>query len=101
MLTIETTSNPKRPIALRQQEPNSARPVPVAPFAPCEDHHKAIRILRLPEVIERVGLRRASIYAHMDQGRFPKQVSLGSRAVGWLEHEIEAWLAARINARRT
>ena len=58
-----------------------------------------IRILRLPEVIERVGLKRASIYLHMAQGSFPKQISLGTRAVGWLEHEIDAWIIARVGAR--
>jgi len=57
------------------------------------------RILRLPEVIDRVGLRRASIYVHMSQGSFPKAIAIGSRAVGWLEHEIEAWLKARIQTR--
>jgi len=71
----------------------------VAPPTPCENH-TSIRILRLPEVIARVGLKRASIYLHINQGTFPKQISLGPRAVGWLEHEIDAWIAARIAARR-
>jgi prophage regulatory protein len=56
----------------------------------------AARILRLPEVIHRIGLKRASIYAHMTQGTFPKQIAIGIRAVGWLEHEIDAWLQARV-----
>ena len=58
------------------------------------------RILRLPEVIDRVGLRRASIYQHIAAGSPPKQITLGVRAVGWLESEIDAWLAVRINARQ-
>lgn len=58
------------------------------------------RILRLPEVMDRVGLRRASIYQHIAAGSFPKQITLGVRAVGWLESEIDAWLAVRINARQ-
>jgi prophage regulatory protein len=58
-----------------------------------------IRILRLPDVIERVGLKRASIYLHIAHGNFPKQITLGERAVGWIESEIDAWLAARISAR--
>jgi len=60
---------------------------------------KNIRILRLPDVIERVGLKRASIYSHIAQGSFPKPISLGARAVGWLESEIDAWIALRIAAR--
>jgi prophage regulatory protein len=58
-----------------------------------------IKILRLPEVISRVGLKRASIYQHISAGSFPKPVSLGLRAVGWLEHEIDAWLSERIQIR--
>lgn len=60
-----------------------------------------MRILRLPEVVERVGLKRASIYQHMGQGTFPKQIALGERAVGWIESEIEAWLTAKVLARKT
>lgn len=71
----------------------------VAPPVPCEE--KPTRILRLPEVITRVGLKRASIYLHMAAGSFPKQIPLGPRAVGWLESEIDSWLASRIKTRRT
>jgi len=60
---------------------------------------KNVRILRLPEVIERVGLKRASIYSHISQGSFPKPISLGARAVGWLESEIDSWIDLRIAAR--
>ena len=58
-----------------------------------------ISILRLPDVIARVGLKRASIYQRMDIGDFPKPIPLGSRAVGWLEHEINAWLQKRMALR--
>ena len=59
------------------------------------------RILRLPEVISRVGLKRASIYQYISIGAFPRSVSLGPRAVGWIEREIEDWLAERINDSRS
>lgn len=58
------------------------------------------RILRLPEVINRVGLKRASIYAAITRGSFPKQITLGDRAVGWIEQEIDTWLAERIQKTR-
>jgi prophage regulatory protein len=86
------------PLALRQQDAGFARLLAVAAPSSCEEN-KSIRILRLPEVMARVGLRRASIYAQIHNGNFPKQISLGARAVGWLEHEADAWLAARIGAR--
>ncbi len=59
----------------------------------------ALKILRLTEVIARVGLKRASIYHHMSESNFPKPVPLGPRAVGWLEHEIDEWLCERLKAR--
>ncbi len=58
-----------------------------------------LTILRRPQVEERTGLSRSTIYLFMDQGDFPKPISLGPRAVGWLENEIQDWLAARIKIR--
>lgn len=57
-------------------------------------------ILRLPEVKARTGLSRSTIYARISEGRFPKSISLGDRAVGWLEHEIQEWLDTRISESR-
>ena len=54
------------------------------------------RILRLPLVRERTGLSRSSIYLRISEGRFPRPISLGERAVGWLESEITEWLKGRI-----
>ena len=58
------------------------------------------RILRLPLVRERTGLSRSSIYLRISEGRFPRPISLGERAVGWLESEITEWLNRRIEASR-
>ena len=54
------------------------------------------RFLRLPEVMERTGLSRSTIYVRLAEGRFPRPVALGGRAVGWIEAEIEEWVAERI-----
>jgi prophage regulatory protein len=51
------------------------------------------RLLRLPEVMSRVGLKRSSIYQRMSEGRFPKSRSLGSKCAVWVETEIDAWIA--------
>lgn len=51
------------------------------------------RLLRLPEVISRVGLKRSSIYQRMSEGRFPKSRSLGAKCAVWVEAEIDAWIA--------
>jgi prophage regulatory protein len=51
-----------------------------------------ITILRLPAVKERTGLSRSTIYQRIAKGRFPKPISLGARAVGWVESDIEDWI---------
>ena len=45
-------------------------------------------ILRLPAVKARTGLSRSTIYLRISDGRFPKPISLGGRAVGWIDAEI-------------
>ena len=57
-------------------------------------------ILRLPAVKTSTGLSRSTIYLRVSQGTFPKPVSLGGRAVGWLEAEVQDWLQRRIEASR-
>ena len=57
-------------------------------------------ILRLPAVKATTGLSRSTIYLRVAEGTFPKPVGLGSRAVGWLEAEIQEWLQRRIEANR-
>ncbi len=57
------------------------------------------RLLRLPEVAERVGLRRTAIYEKVAAGTFPSPVHVTSRAVRWKESQIENWIAERPNAR--
>lgn len=55
-------------------------------------------ILRLPEVKVRTGLSRSSIYLRMANNDFPRSISLGGRAVGWLEADIERWLTQKIES---
>ncbi len=57
-------------------------------------------ILRLPAVKARTGLSRSTIYLRVSQGTFPKPVSLGARAVGWVEAEIQEWLQRQIETSR-
>ena len=55
-----------------------------------------LRILRLPEVLERIGLCRSTLYNRILAGEFPGQISLGGRAVGWIEAEVDAWLERQV-----
>lgn len=56
-------------------------------------------ILRLPSVIDRTGLSRSTLYQRISSGTFPKQVSLGRHAVGWIETEVDLWIADRVAER--
>lgn len=55
-----------------------------------------LRVLRLPEVIQRSGLKRDAIYRGGREGWFPKRIKISERASGWLEHEINAFIARRV-----
>ena len=57
-------------------------------------------ILRIPAVKTSTGLSRSTIYLRIAEGTFPRPISLGGRAVGWLEAEIQEWLQQRIEASR-
>ncbi|KFE34194.1 phage transcriptional regulator, AlpA [Thioclava atlantica] len=39
-----------------------------------------------------VGLSRSTLYAMIAEGRFPKPVRIGKRAVGWREADLRDWL---------
>ncbi len=57
-------------------------------------------VLRLPAVKERTGLSRSTIYLRMANDEFPHHISLGGRAVGWLEQDIDEWIVERIEQSR-
>lgn len=67
---------------------------PAAPLTP----HTAL--IRRKEVERLTSLSKSRIYALMLTGDFPKPVSLGAMSVAWLEVEVHAWIAQRIEAGR-
>lgn len=69
----------------------------------------ALTIIRRKQVEARTGLSRSSIYARLRHNpkrpgdydpTFPKPVSVGAKAVGWVEGEIDAWLIAQVEKSR-
>lgn len=68
--------------------------------ASAEQKNSPSRILRLPEVVSRTGLPRASIYQQMALDAFPKPIALTVRSRGWIESEIDAWIEERVRARK-
>lgn len=60
-------------------------------------HH----ILRLPDVIRKTGISRTAVYQKIRSGEFPAPVSLGERAVGFVEDEIDTYIATLMRVRST
>ncbi|GHU06581.1 hypothetical protein AGMMS50225_01950 [Betaproteobacteria bacterium] len=57
-------------------------------------------ILRRHQVEARTGLSRSSIYIKVRNKEMPAPISLGARAVGWLESEIDAWIDEQVKKSR-
>lgn len=57
------------------------------------------KIVRMSELVNMVGLKRASIYLYIKAGTFPAPLKLGPKASGWLVSEVESWIDGRVNAR--
>lgn len=53
------------------------------------------RILRLPAVLDRVGLKKSAFYVLVREGQFPKPVKLSERAVGWKSSDVVQWIESR------
>lgn len=71
--------------------------------------HTALTILRRKQVEARTGLSRSTIYAKLRHNpkrpsdfdpTFPKPISVGAKAVGWIELEINGWLTAQVEKSR-
>ena len=68
-------------------------------------------LIRMNEVISRTGYGRTSIYRKMEEGALPKSLKLGgppkdpsifdSRAIAWVEDEIDHWIEDRIDERHS
>jgi prophage regulatory protein len=50
-----------------------------------------MKFMKLPDVIEKTGLSRSTIYLLMKKGDFPAQIKLGCKSVVWLEDDISQW----------
>ncbi len=59
-----------------------------------------LEVLRLPDVCRITGLCRSSIYQLEAEQRFPRRIKVGARSVGWIDQEVQEWLAIRARARR-
>ena len=66
-----------------------------------EDFKAAPSIIRRKMVEGRTGLSRSTIYQRIKDGTFPPPISLGAKAVGWLQSDIDDWIAERVQSSRS
>lgn len=59
-----------------------------------------VQLLRLPQVIQVTGLCRSTIYQLEAEQRFPQRIKISTRAVGWIQGEVQVWLTKRIEGSR-
>ncbi|MBO2975426.1 AlpA family transcriptional regulator [Burkholderia pseudomallei] len=87
-----------RDVASRHLSLNSQALTHAAPIVRQLDN--ALRILRIKQLVERTNLSRATLYVLMaSDPTFPKKIKLTARSIGFLESEVDAWIAARAELR--
>jgi prophage regulatory protein len=57
---------------------------------------QANRLLRLKQVVLKVGLSRSQIYKLIAKGLFPEQTKIGPKISVWPEHKIDQWISRQI-----
>jgi len=56
-----------------------------------------LKVIKLNDVIEKTTLSKSTIERKMKSNTFPKSIKLSSRAIGWIEEDINGWINDRIN----
>jgi prophage regulatory protein len=61
-----------------------------------------MKLIRLPEALEKTGLTRTRLYVLIAKNEFPQPVKLipNGRAIAFPEEEVDAWIAGRIAERK-
>lgn len=57
-------------------------------------------LLRIADVQARTGISRSQLFELTRRGEFPKPIPLVGRTRAWVESDVSAWIAARIEAAR-
>ena len=53
------------------------------------------KILRKKDVLLKTGLSKSTIYDLILNKKFPTQLKLSKRSVGWLESEVDQWIKSK------
>ncbi|MFL1557951.1 helix-turn-helix transcriptional regulator [Pseudomonas sp. O11] len=58
---------------------------------------QATALLRLPAVLQLVGLSKTQVYRLARAGEFPAPVRLGANSVAWPATHIQAWIDDKVS----
>ena len=63
------------------------------------EHGSSLRVIRMKELVSKIGYARSTIHALIKEGKFPEPFKLvpNGRANGWLEETIDKWMQDRAN----
>ena len=59
-----------------------------------------MRVIRIKEVCQKVGLSRPSVLRKSREGTFPMKINVGAKAIGFIEEEVEQWLQEQAEKRK-
>jgi prophage regulatory protein len=87
LASVVVAQDSKAPPAADQRVYQAAVPLTAPHFC----SHQ--RLVRIGEVLHRVGVHRGTIYKWIKEGRFPRQIALGANSAAWYETEINEWIS--------
>src|SRR5262249_62404663 len=85
-----------RVASAEMRRPRQADDVTDAAEQPAHSVRSPARFLRCREVCARTGLSRTTLWRLECRGQFPSRRQLSANTVGWLEADVEGWIATRV-----
>ncbi|MFM2589493.1 helix-turn-helix transcriptional regulator [Vibrio sp. TBV020] len=58
-----------------------------------------MKIIKLKQVLDKLWFGKTRLMRLIERGEFPRQIKLGERATGWLESEVDRWVAEHKSTR--
>jgi len=88
------------PLAVEANAPIDVRVQQAPPSTPATAMPQRMtptKLLRFPDVRERTGLSRSTIWRLERRGEFPRHRRVSANTVAWVEEEVTRWIRSRID----
>lgn len=57
---------------------------------------ESLSIIRKPQLLDRLGFSKSTLYKMISKGEFPPPVHISTRVSGWPSSEIDDWIKQRV-----